>query len=40
MKKALADVHGELKASVSHETVKIAVVCFFFSFKVLLDVCC
>ena len=30
MKKALADVNEKLKASASHESVKITVVCFFF----------
>ena len=30
MKKALADVNEKLKASDSHESVKIAVVCLFF----------
>lgn len=33
MKKALAYVYDELKASVSHESVKTAVVVFFFPSK-------
>ena len=37
MKKALADVNEKLKASASHESVKIAVVCFFFPSNVDLN---